>query len=237
MEERNFMLAVMRDYQQRTVRELLGRIDRNTVLHPAYLTKSYPRAKGEVAMSSVLHRPVSLGEIEAEERSIGIVFPRDIRAYFLVANGAGAVAEGYGFFSERLPRLQDLFWEVDLEYMQHYTFMLLPEFCAIDIDWPPVGRGLAMYKEEPTGSRHLWVLDSHQIAAAKAVLKKAYEEQDAQGRALIEAEIVRYYGSRRALEEMEGYCLYQVWGLRNEERLFPSMRSYLAYLACRSQEP
>lgn len=235
MENRRAILSALRFYEQASLPALLAEIDKNTILQPEYLTDRYPRAEGEVAMASVLHKPASMALIAVQERRLGMAIPRDIQAYFLLANGADAVSEACGFFNVRLPRVEDMFYEAETEYMDKYTFMLLPEFYALDIDWPPVERGLAMYKEEITGSRHVWVLDAAKIAEAKAALEQARGREDEQGRALIDAAIVRYYGSRRVLDEMREYCLYQVWGKRDEERLFPSMRSYLAYVALRSR--
>lgn len=139
-------------YKDRSVRELLEELQRNTQSDPEYNPEDFGEEPG-TETQSILKEPATLEAINEAERKIGRPLPQELKEFLQISNGCEPVKDGPGFRKMRFVPVEEMFLEED-GYMGDYTFTLIPDVeLDVEVDWPGItDGGIAMYEHDGQGT-------------------------------------------------------------------------------------
>lgn len=229
-------------YKDRSVRQVLDEVNRNTVTDPHYESEEeyvYLDVEGNCSPcpGSIFRPPATPEAMAQAEKRMGRKIPDDVKEFLLISNGCTPVKSCPRpvLFDWRLVSLEQMFFEDD-DYMECYDFALVHG--VKDIVWPPVSGGaIAMYEHEGQHTLYVWIVNSDLVAEAKRRLQAVYNAASESHKAAIDRQIAFCYGSRNAYDDMTAYCIYaQSWGGPGEGKAFPDFRSYLDWVAYETRD-
>lgn len=220
-----------------SMEQVIEHINQNTITTEGYTDEDINVDAGEeeFRQDSIMREPATVEHIEQAEKRLGRQIPSEMKEFYRLTNGTGRVRRSEDF-DIRLAPLDDLFYEEE-QYMEDYSFNLLPKFEGVDVMAPGISGGaISMYEGDGQGTLYVWVVTAELIRDAKKRLSEAYEAADAVGKASVDQAIVDYYGSREVFNAMNDYCIYQQpWAGDGESDVFPTFRAYLLNVAFESR--
>lgn len=164
-------------YKDRTMRDLLEELQRNTHADAEYDPTDYGEEPG-TENETIFNDPATLEEINEAERRIGRPFPQELKEFLQISNGCRPVKDGPSFRKKRFVPVEDMFLEDD-GYMHDYTFILIPDIeLDVEIEWPGItDSGIAMYEHDGQGmfsflalfARLSWTRDGLHMDPSEAI--------------------------------------------------------------------
>ena len=242
-------------YKDQSMKEMLEELDRNTVGAEGYNEDFINRNVGEnegddedesssktpklIAPGSILRKPATPDQIGEIESKIGRPLPDDLKEFYTITDGTAPIRRGpwANIFLNRLPAMQELFWEDDV-YMADYSFELLPGAkLPVSIDWPGIeGGGIAMYEHEGQHTDYVWIIEGELVVKAKELLEEAYRKAGEAEKKILDAMMSDYYGGWEELKAMKSCWYQQSWGDPDSMILCPSFRAFLSLVVLESSD-
>jgi hypothetical protein len=159
--------GVLRPFKDKSMRELLEILDRNTVSHDEDEDNDGLQIDGIIANSrivdgkrTVLHEPATESEIDALETKLDIVLPEGYKEFLRASNGMEGIWNGY-YWQKVLAGVEIVAWSENWWGDNGLDFALvtweeLPR--EFDVKWPKIDLDQALVINENEDTDHVWFL-------------------------------------------------------------------------------